>query len=61
MQILFLAGVGLTIGPAATVRFFMRRKNVKVGVERPGLIRETAFLTFLGTATYPFCIHETCY
>ena len=30
MQLLFLAGVATTIGPAATVRFFMRRKNHKV-------------------------------
>eukprot|EP00884_Botryococcus_braunii_P014770 jgi/Botrbrau1/23294/Bobra.0102s0035.1 len=29
LQLLFLAGVGLTIGPAATVRFFLRKKNVK--------------------------------
>ncbi|KAK9843179.1 hypothetical protein WJX74_008133 [Apatococcus lobatus] len=28
-NILFLTGVGLTIGPAATLGFFMRRKNLK--------------------------------
>ena len=30
MQLMFLAGVSLTIGPHATLRFFMRRKNLKV-------------------------------
>ena len=29
-QILFVAGVAMTIGARATVRFFLRRKNVKV-------------------------------
>lgn len=29
LQVLFLAGVALTIGPPATLRFFMRRKNYK--------------------------------
>lgn len=28
-NLLFLAGVSTTIGPRATVRFFMRRKNLK--------------------------------
>ncbi|KAL0054208.1 hypothetical protein WJX82_005462 [Trebouxia sp. C0006] len=28
-NLLFLAGVGTTIGPRATLRFFMRRKNLK--------------------------------
>ena len=28
-QLMFLAGVSLTIGPQATLRFFMRRKNLK--------------------------------
>ncbi len=31
VQLMFLCGVGLTIGPSATLRFFMRRKNLKVG------------------------------
>ena len=30
VQILFVAGVAMTIGAQATVRFFLRRKNVKV-------------------------------
>ena len=30
LQLLFLAGVGLTIGPTATLGFFMRKKNWKV-------------------------------
>ena len=29
LQILFLTGVGLTIGPGATLRFFVRPKNYK--------------------------------
>eukprot|EP00891_Asterochloris_glomerata_P005905 jgi/Astpho2/5905/gw1.00080.143.1_t len=28
-NLLFLCGVALTIGPSATARFFMRRKNLK--------------------------------
>ena len=31
LQILFVAGVAMTIGTQATIRFFLRRKNVKVG------------------------------
>lgn len=31
-NLLFLAGVGTTIGPRATLRFFMRRKNLKGSV-----------------------------
>uniref|UniRef100_A0A061S822 Vesicle transport protein got1b n=2 Tax=Tetraselmis sp. GSL018 TaxID=582737 RepID=A0A061S822_9CHLO len=31
-NVLFLAGVALTIGPSATMRFFMRRKNHKGSV-----------------------------
>lgn len=31
-NLLFLAGVGTTIGPRATLRFFMRRKNIKGSV-----------------------------
>ena len=31
LQLMFLCGVGLTIGPSATLKFFMRRKNLKVG------------------------------
>ena len=34
-QLLFLAGVAITIGPAATLRFFMRRKNHKVAPPPP--------------------------
>ena len=30
LQLMFLTGVALTIGPRATMRFFMRRKNWKV-------------------------------
>lgn len=30
-QILFVAGVAMTIGTQATIRFFIRRKNYKVG------------------------------
>lgn len=33
LQLLFLCGVAMTIGPAATVRFFMRRKNHKVSLQ----------------------------
>lgn len=31
MQLMFLCGVALTIGPQATVKFFLRKKNLKVG------------------------------
>ncbi len=30
MQLMFVCGVALTIGPQATVRFFIRKKNLKV-------------------------------
>ncbi len=36
---MFLAGVSLTIGPQATLRFFMRRKNLKARALQPaGLV-----------------------
>ena len=36
-QLMFLAGVSLTIGPQATLRFFMRRKNLKARTSLCGL------------------------
>ena len=31
-QLMFVSGVALTIGPQATLRFFIRKKNLKVGL-----------------------------
>ena len=38
LQLMFLAGVSLTIGPQATLRFFMRRKNLKARTPLFGLL-----------------------